>query len=1017
MDRNTENQQDYGILKTAIGAVAFFLTILSMSSIVMAQSTATVTGTVTGVEDTGLLLDAGIILTKEDSKVHSSGTLTVSDVGGTWTYNLTGVNTNITATIDAGQTAGAAIIVTNDSSGVFNLGSGTYRMNTSASQITGFLYADDTDFAGRINGTATINVTNTGNSNLGRATGVGFVNEAGTSWATLAESTYIEIGDITVEGGTTDNEDDQGVEGFAAGASSAEIHLGTIDVNGKGNAASGVYFGGNVGGTLETEAITVRGGDAFGIQIGNHKTDPNVPADLTGTITVDGNIQATAAGQAFGIVINGDVTGVIDAKNITATSSASSDGFAAGVRIFGDVEDKMTFGTITANGGNSLANGVAYGISIDGAIKGNIEAGNITANAGYMGSGGAAVGFVTGDTVDKDSKIELGNIIAYGYNADGVHFMKEVAGNVTTGTIGITALGEGRGVYATSINETGNISVGTVTVESGVANGYGIRVEGEANLTLRGNITVTGAGADTSGIRTGDVSKITLDNNVTLSTTSATTSTKNGADIWSGGNLTIDLKDKTLTTTGGGIGGTKVKVEGNLTVADTSTGAGSAKLGIIDLNGGTGSLNVQNKATVVLDINESKIGGGSIGNDATITLTTSKSVADFVEAYRGKDFYNFTGWTGYTREGAVDYLTNFSQYDWKWVGSILRFDGLKPLDPIARDGYLAALHMHRHYTAWNAVHDRLISGSGYGYRAGYYGQSACGGGGSFSDCTCSSRNAWVNYVRRDSTYNGNQDWELGTNGAQVGTDFLKTRREQIGMFFGYEEGRMRCPDSEAQEWIKAHDFYFGAYGAYVLNTGADLRGVFGFGKQEYSMQQYEKDYFYDSSFGGYTTESTVEIGQRVAMRVGSMRPVLAVDVITNNLKKSTLEDETESEVDSDDAEANPVIYKGTSLTQVFVRTGSDFRHQIGYLTLNSGLYYSYDLNGARPRTRLTNEIGQAGKLSGSKLGRSLLTFDGSGSWQLTRGFSAIGGYQGEYALDGASRGVQHTAQLGGLWRW
>jgi len=377
--------------------------------------------------------------------------------------------------------------------------------------------------------------------------------------------------------------------------------------------------------------------------------------------------------------------------------------------------------------------------------------------------------------------------------------------------------------------------------------------------------------------------------------------------------------------------------------------------------------------------------------------------------------YNFSTWdtigSGTTVESKYDRLDYkhdpFNFWDLSPEG-ILTFGGKK--DFREGEGYLAALGIHSRYTAWNAVRDRMISGSGIGSRAGYYGQSVCPC--ELDDCTCSIRNTWVNYVRRDgSPYSRN--WKLAMNGAQAGTDIIKTMQGQAGLFFGYEEGKT----THADERVDADDLYFGVYAAYVLRSGADIRGVFAYGWQDYEMERLHdnnSDYTYYSSFTGNTVETSIEIGKRISDGTWSMRPVIAVDVMNNSLKEAMEYLQVNNDTDVF------FTYFKTDLTQVFVRLGSDAQYQSGNFIFNGGLYYSYDLNGSRPNvhgSKLYLDVTDPFSRTGSKLGRSLLNFNATGSWQLARGFTLIGGYQGEYALDGGNNTVHHTSHAGGMWKW
>jgi hypothetical protein len=367
---------------------------------------------------------------------------------------------------------------------------------------------------------------------------------------------------------------------------------------------------------------------------------------------------------------------------------------------------------------------------------------------------------------------------------------------------------------------------------------------------------------------------------------------------------------------------------------------------------------------------------------------------------------------------------------WNLVGNNIEYGGTRSFVHES-DAYLIAMAMHQRYTAWNAVRDRLISGNGRCcHLLGYYGQTPvcelCDLKGAFAECTCTNRNIWVNFVGRQNSFMSNyrdddgdaindEFWKIKMQGVQGGADCIRTRREQVGMFFGFEEGKI----TNADDRMDADDLYFGIYGACVLPTGADIRGVFAYGWQTYDMTR--KDQFtYRALFKGHTTESTFEIGKRATSGAWSIRPAFAIDIMTNNID-STREEAIFSENDLNLGMAEPVIYERTNLTQVYARVGSDVRCQMGSLILNGGAYYAYNVNPSALKTRVTNEFlideNKWLPLVGSKMGRSLLAFDASGTLHIGKGFALIGGYQSEYVFDCGGKPMHNRFYLGSNWKF
>ena len=303
------------------------------------------------------------------------------------------------------------------------------------------------------------------------------------------------------------------------------------------------------------------------------------------------------------------------------------------------------------------------------------------------------------------------------------------------------------------------------------------------------------------------------------------------------------------------------------------------------------------------------------------------------------------------------------------------------------DGFLAAMTIHQRYTAWNAVHDRLITG---GRNDG--------------------RSAWFNGIGRHSNHYrssfNHQNWKTVMGGGQIGIDLFKTRHFQSGLLFGYEEGESK----NDRDRLKAQDFYFGLYGACVFRNGADARIVFAQGWQSYKLnRQGNGNVLYTASFNGGTSEANFELGKRLGWGEWSLRPVLATDIFHNNLKAAQ-----EAGIGTE-----RIAYGQTDFTQVFFRTGTDLRHQTRHYTLNSGIYYAYDMNGAELRTHAWDATDRTlnAPLVGTKLGDSLLMFNLGIEFEVFTDFSISVGYLGEYAMGTANNALQSIGTVGFVGKW
>ena len=662
--------------------------------------------------------------------------------------------------------------------------------------------------------------------------------------------------------------------------------------------------------------------------------------------------------------------------------------------------------SVTATGGDADAIGVHFrnlmGGNRDIGSSAAITFGDIAVN--HAGTGDA-FGFAAG-AVASDATIHLGSVSAAtnGSQAAGVEFRGDVLGNLTIDSLQAEARHRAVGLTVTSgthlvnadLGSTGNrASIGEINVRTmeagrggaiGVNDGaYGIFVDqGDAFLNLRGNITAIAehAGGHAFGIGggVGGNADIRLEESIAIYGTTA--------GIWTRGDLTIDLNGNNLTTN---------SVWGDST--GHIFGTGRANLGTVDFFGDT-TIGDGDRATVVaIDMPSSWLPG-------TNTLQRYSTLEVYGEIPTDWLWLVPPGSYLAHLEGEGNFVNSaiFTNYQWRNGG--IFFDGYLDRANV-NDGFLAASQIHHRLTAWNAVRDHLISGvSGVGMaRCGHFGQARCMGG-----CCNDNRNVWINYIGRDSRYrssfNGN-DWRLTSNGVQLGTDFFRTPRAQLGMFFGYEDSTAR----NIGDRIKGNDYYVGIYGVHVFRNGADLRTVFSTGWQDFNTQRHGADGdLYRMKFRGNTAEVNIELGQRHYFWGWSSRPSIALDWYLSHLDIGR-----ETAVGNG---VNALRYNSTDLSQLFFRFGTDLRYEWGRLMLDSGLYYSYDMLGNELRTGVSNaDRTLHSTLVGSQLGRSVVSYNIGGSWIVNHRFAIFGGYRGEYRPEHSGRGVTHIGHVGGALRW
>ena len=578
----------------------------------------------------------------------------------------------------------------------------------------------------------------------------------------------------------------------------------------------------------------------------------------------------------------------------------------------------------------------------------------------------------------------------------------------------------------TGLASVGNIYAGTLTIDSSqiltstgtiidvntltINNGAELSTTTAASTIKAGRLDNNGTlAASTSAIDVG-----TLNNNGTATIESGTVSILGGSsttgsivstnaltinNTTSGGyNGTITAGDLTLhqglfkgditTTAPTGIFTAQLNgdltIEGTLTVAGNAifSGNGRADLGIVKI---TGDFTVDSGTTVALDIKN--------GTEAS-TFGTTNTVNGTLEVYgeaplSGTIIFDISG-GGKVIDTSI--FTNMVTSTTASTATIGTTPAAARLQANMSDGFLAAMTIHHRYTAWNLVHDRLITDS---------------------DNDDGNKSVWFNGTGRSNQYRSsfnNHKWKTVTGGGAIGVDLFRSPRFQTGLLLGYEKGKSETDNDQ----LESDDFYLGCYGAYIFRSGVDARIVFAQGWQWYDLdRQGNSNVLYTTSFNGWTSEANFEIGKRLAFGNWSLRPVLAADVYNNNLK-GTRESGTGAE---------KITYSKTDFTQMFFRTGTDFRHRTKYYTFNSGIYYAHDMNGAELKTQVTDGTNSA-PLVGTELGQSLLLFNFGLDFEVLDSFWAPPGvttfkisigYLGEGALDTSV--FQNIGYIGFVGKW
>lgn len=270
----------------------------------------------------------------------------------------------------------------------------------------------------------------------------------------------------------------------------------------------------------------------------------------------------------------------------------------------------------------------------------------------------------------------------------------------------------------------------------------------------------------------------------------------------------------------------------------------------------------------------------------------------------------------------------------------------------------------------------------------------------------SSKNAWVNWVGRSNefttTFLGAQGsrMKVRSNGVQFGTDIIRKRNVQFGVMVGYE----RHKATMRQDETKGNDLYFGLYGQMLLGNGWDVRGVAGYGQQNYDSRRLETAWNTASIYGD-SFESSFEVGRKMRFhKCFSLRPLFALDVTNTSLSNFR------------EVGADALTFSGTTLTQAFLRFGSDATWKRDCVQINGGAFYRYNFaeNGDYAKVIATNALGISIPAISTNLGRSAMTFHvGSAyTFDAAKRFSLFGDYTCDFYTDRDGKPTAHTGIAG-----
>ena len=936
--------------------------------------------------------------------VADGKTIGLSDTFNISTFAITGVN---------GDDAPYLAFVADVAAGKYNFGNVTVtgeidRGSTEEEGLlAGLVFDFDSAFTGLVK-TGTITVENEGNGHTSALTFVG--NFAGslttgditviastgdaasafTLWGTFTDATNFNIGNIDVYAESAGNaygivnfitQEDQGTSAFAVKNAVLVVNYGAgaatgvqinnaegTDEDGGFVTISGLVAAANVDSGAASGVSLVGDGNAVWVTAVGTATVPKVIADELKELGLNANSGVVMAFADSGLATGIQVTGPADVPSATG-----DDAFV--------IVDGLVLAMSGGNDGDASAQGVAITgdrayVALSGAIMAATESSHEDA---------VAIGI---DVVGDDAEVHLTSSAVIGIAGGG----DGSASVAIDGDNGWLVIGDAAGTFT-------NDELAFVSHVENVA------FDGNAQLAEGVFRAVESFEVGTNQVNLG-----------------------NGFGIVAGGDLTIDVEAGGIFQTVG-----QVRLEDGGVHSLTVSGGGRANLLGELLTGTSNTINVQDGSTLAVDA--TKIG-------ATTGLTFDLAGEDGKEKTNRLEVYGETQ-IGGEFEPPVSLILNdvrqvvnksifgdwYAFYDEDEEAYRLEKRVAKYVN--MEQGFLTAGAIRQRNTGYNAVSRYLISAQPN--RNGYRGQALCdpcepvaaspcdpcGTFGSRNRSRSSgSRTAWVNYVGRSESF-GN--WDLGSDGVQVGSDLFRSNRSQLGVFFGYEGGWAKGATPYAinrTDKIDSDDIYFGVYGARVLRNGADVRVVYNHGRQDFNMVRNHNANIYGSEFKGRTNEVNLELGKRVYDGAWSIRPLVGLDILNTRLNAAQ-----EKWLNENDGFGNPppvaMSYNKAKYTQVFLRSGVDVNFKRNRLGFNSGLSYAYDLNGSDFTTRVgstINDVDYVGTLRSTRYGRQLLTLNVGGDYLLGRNLTVFGGYTGLATLD-RSGGFQSIGHVGGAVKW
>jgi trimeric autotransporter adhesin len=586
--------------------------------------------TATGSANNSLVLQANNNIAVNAAVTTSgSGSITMqADADNNGTGNLS-IGANITSQTGGISLSGATITrsagnvtatgATNENAGNISItSSGT--TNLGAATITANGGAASAGNSGRNGGAITINT--------GGYVGTGAINASGSNGNGL-NTNGGNAGSINI---TSNN----GINRGTAATSASGGNAGTSG-NGDGGNAGTISITNNGNGEITTGAITSRVGVAVGTGIGGAAGTINVNNNAIG-----GNVSTGAINTAGNNNSNGN-GGNIQLSTVTGNITTGALNSSGGTVRTGNAGKDAGMITVNSGGSFTATTLTANGSAGNGANQNGGDGGNITinANSGITTTAIAASGN-TARAVNGD-----------GGNAGNINLANNNTGDITVTTLTArtgVAVGTGIGGNAGTINVNnnaigGNVSTGAISTQGAtLGHGGNINLSGLGNISINGTINSSG-GTNLTGNTGRNAGNVIIDATGNLITGAITATgiagigaNQNGGF---GGVVTLNAgTDNTIThanidTRGGartGIGtggnGGNINVNSNSLLSANTTitatvGTGGLSSGNINFAGTIDSSNLNR--TLAINTTGATTLNGPIGNTLALTSLTTNA--------------------------------------------------------------------------------------------------------------------------------------------------------------------------------------------------------------------------------------------------------------------------------------------------------------------------------------------------------------------------------------------------------